>query len=159
MYCRNCKTAIDTKRIIYRGFDMNFCSNNCRLRIEEAIIKIDPSITKFTEWASVSDERPLSNETCYYNDRKRNSLLPKSKSLFKSLNIIEYPLIPIIDIEYHDYMMYESSSENMIDLKYVKKHHHDTVVDEIYNIFNYTTSCSVKLVDIINNSVMFFYKS
>ena len=47
----------------------------------------------------------------------------------------------------------------MFDLKYVNKHRHDTVLDEIYNIFNYTTSCSVKLVDIINNSVMFFYKS
>jgi len=133
---------------------MNFCSKNCRLRIEEAIIKIDPSITKFTEWASVSDERPLSNETCYYNDRKRNSLLPKSKSLFKSLNIIEYPLIPIIDINYYD-----SCIENSFDLKYHNKYHYDTVIDEIYNIFNYTTSCSVKLVDIINNSVMFFYKS
>ena len=154
MYCRNCKTAIDTKRIIYRGFDMNFCSNNCRSCIEEAIIKIDPSITKFTEWASVSGETLLSNEMCYYNDRKRNSLLPKSKSLFKSLNIIEYPLIPIIDINYYD-----SCIENSFDLKYHNKYHYDTVIDEIYNIFNYTTSCSVKLVDIINNSVMFFYKS
>jgi hypothetical protein len=133
---------------------MNFCNNNCRLHIEEAIIKIDPSITKFTEWASVSGDTSLSNDMCYYNDRKRNSLLPKTISVFKSLNIIEYPLIPIIDIDYHD-----SCSENSYDLKYVIKHRYDTVVDEIYYIFNYTTSYSVKLIDIINNSVMFFYKS
>ena len=152
MYCRNCKTTIDTKYIIYRGFDMNFCSKNCRLHIEEAIIKIDPSITKFTEWANVSGVTPLSNETCYYNDHKRNSPLPKTISIFKSLDIIEYP--SIIDIDYYD-----SCSENSFDLKYVNKHHYDTVLDKIYNIFNYTTSYSVKLIDIINNSVMFFYKS
>lgn len=130
MYCRNCKTTIDTKRIIYRGFDMNFCSNNCRLCIEKAIIKIDPSITKFTDWASVSALTPLSNEMCYYNVRKRNSLLPITISIFKSL-----------------------------DLKYFNKHHYNTVLYEIYNIFNYTTSYSLKLIYIINNSLMFFYKS
>ena len=170
MYCRNCKTTIDTKYIIYRGFDMNFCSKNCRLHIEEAIIKIDPSITKFTEWASVSGVTPLSNETCYYNDHKRNSPLPKTISIFKSLDIIEYP--SIIDIDYYDSSSensfdlkyvnkhhYDSCSENSFDLKYVNKHHYDTVLDKIYNIFNYTTSYSLKLIDIINNSVMFFYKS
>jgi hypothetical protein len=185
MHCSNCTNLINTNHAIYRGFDMNFCSVECRSCFEMAIIKIDPTITKFKEWANISNTNTTPVPT-----------ISKSTSLFKLANIIHYSNSePILthsvldnDIQFESYELSNITNSCIIDLKDIKlcensnanttmtksrsdntimnrdmykivnnKKYGNTYNNAIDDIYNYSTSCTIKIIDIINNSVTFLY--
>ena len=56
MLCCVCNNKINSYNTIYKGFDMNFCSNMCRTKNYNKIIKKDPEIKKYNEWINICDK-------------------------------------------------------------------------------------------------------
>ena len=82
MLCNYCNNTIFKKSNIYKGYDMDFCSIQCRINVSEQIYKFDPKTLNYNNWSSMYDNPENSG----------NSSLKKTYSIRKELssNTIEY---------------------------------------------------------------------
>ena len=57
MLCYVCNNKINSYNTIYKGFDMNFCSNICRTKIYNKIVIHDSNIKKYNEWTNICNDK------------------------------------------------------------------------------------------------------
>ena len=105
MICCACNIKIHSYNTIYKGFDMNFCSNMCRTKYYNKIIKYDPKIKKYNEWENIC----CKNIYCknIYNENKKVKKTHSIKNLYS---------LDSIKIENNENAI-ENTLENVLETK------------------------------------------
>ena len=65
MQCDKCNSPISPKSVVYKGFDLNFCSDECREEITKVNLEVDPDINDCEKWVKINS--PKKNEEIHNN--------------------------------------------------------------------------------------------
>lgn len=82
MLCYVCNNKINSYNTIYKGFDMNFCSNICRTKIYNKIVIHDSNIKKYNEWTNICNSK-----TCNENKKVKKACSIKDLYSLDSIKI------------------------------------------------------------------------
>jgi len=127
MLCCVCNNKINSHNTIYKGFDMNFCSNICRITNYNKIIKKDPKVKKYNEWVNM----------CYENICDDNN--NKVKKTFSVKDLYSLDSIKI-----------ENNENNENNVNNIEKF--ENTSDNISNTYNFICSSnSFYYINCLNN--------
>lgn len=88
--CDYCNNKIESKKTIFKGFDCNFCSKNCREIVKNFNIKRDVTLSNYKLW---------------FNSKPTKTTIPSTIKRTQSIIDLQlkYNIINIININNDDY--------------------------------------------------------
>ena len=115
MLCCVCNFKINSHNTIYKGFDMNFCSNTCRTKIYNKIIIHDSSIKKYNEWINIYQENIYQENIYQENIYQEN--IDENKKVKKTFSIKDLSSLSSIKIENNENIIKNNDTDIYNNIK------------------------------------------